>query len=347
VTLQSIANRVGVSRMTVSNAFSRPDQLSESMRERILATAQELGYGGPDPAARTLARGASGAIGVVLTDSLSYAFSDAVATSFLGAVAEVLEPGGVALTLISLARATTTAPHLDVAIDGAIVYSVDADSPVLPWLRARAVPLVLVDQRPVDDASTINVDDRSGARAAARHLLRLGHRRIGIITEGLTAPYDTVVEADARTQHYVIAERLGGWLDALDARHIKPKIVNLYRNSLDDACRAASLLLNSTPRPTALICVSDLMAAGACRAVSERGLRVPEDVSVVGFDDAPIATQGTPSLTTVRQPFAAKGRLAAQALLSALAQDNAPSHIVLDTELVVRQSTAKAAPNKP
>jgi DNA-binding LacI/PurR family transcriptional regulator len=79
--------------------------------------------------------------------------------------------------------------------------------------------------------------------------------------------------------------------------------------------------------------------------VSEQGLRVPEDVSVVGFDDAPIATQGTPALTTVRQPYAAKGRLAGQALMSALAQDNAPSHIVLDTELVVRQSTAKAAPN--
>src|SRR5664279_4407756 len=97
VTLQTIADRLGVSRMTVSNAFSRPDQLSVALRGRILATAEGLGYAGPDPAARALARGSSGAIGVLLTDSLSYAFTDAVATRFLGRVAAELESVGVAM----------------------------------------------------------------------------------------------------------------------------------------------------------------------------------------------------------------------------------------------------------
>src|ERR671939_417373 len=99
VTLQTIADRVGVSRMTVSNAFSRPDQLSEDLRRRILQAAEDLGYVGPDPAARALARGTTGAVGVLLTASLRYAFTDDVAIGFLGAVTEELEPTGLALTL--------------------------------------------------------------------------------------------------------------------------------------------------------------------------------------------------------------------------------------------------------
>ncbi|MBV9594519.1 MAG: LacI family DNA-binding transcriptional regulator, partial [Actinobacteria bacterium] len=190
VTLQSIAERVGVSRMTVSNAFSRPDQLSAELRERILAAADELGYAGPDPAARTLARGTSGAVGIVFTDSLRYAFSDVVATTFMAGLAAQFEPAGLAMTVISLPRDGRQPPGGGVALDGAIVYSVDANSPAMPWLRRRGIPLVYVDQRPAAGTTTVNVDDRGGARAIAEHLLALGHRDIGIITEGLSAPYD-------------------------------------------------------------------------------------------------------------------------------------------------------------
>ena len=100
VTLQTIADQVGVSRMTVSNAFSRPDQLSAELRDKILAAAEELGYAGPDPSARALARGTTGAVGVLLTDSLRNAFADEVATTFLGAIAEELRPTGLAFAPI-------------------------------------------------------------------------------------------------------------------------------------------------------------------------------------------------------------------------------------------------------
>jgi len=101
VTLQTIADQVGVSRMTVSNAFSRPDQLSAALRDRILAAAAELGYVGPDPAARALARGSAGTVGVLLTESLTYAFTDEVTTGFLAAITEELAASGLALTLLS------------------------------------------------------------------------------------------------------------------------------------------------------------------------------------------------------------------------------------------------------
>src|SRR6476619_3531989 len=119
VTLQTIADRVGVSRMTVSNAFSRPDQLSAELRGRILTAAEELGYAGPDPSARALARGTTGSVGVLLTDS----FRDEVATTFLGAIAEELSPTGLALTLLSASAQTDVIPARDVPMDGALVYS--------------------------------------------------------------------------------------------------------------------------------------------------------------------------------------------------------------------------------
>ena len=115
VTLQTVADRVGVSRMTVSNAFSRPDQLSTALREKVLAAAAELGYVGPDPAARALARGTAGAIGVLMTDSLAYAFTDEVATGFLGAVADELAPTGLALTLLTSGVRDEHVPARDVA----------------------------------------------------------------------------------------------------------------------------------------------------------------------------------------------------------------------------------------
>jgi DNA-binding LacI/PurR family transcriptional regulator len=147
VTLQTIADRLGVSRMTVSNAFSRPDQLSSALRQRILATADKLGYVGPDPAGRALARGTTGAVGVLLTDSLPYAFSDDVATRFLGAIADELAPTGLALTLLTSSdRTDGVVPPRDIAIDGALVYSCRKESAARDWLMRRRLPIVFVDQ---------------------------------------------------------------------------------------------------------------------------------------------------------------------------------------------------------
>ena len=148
VTLQTIADQVGVSRMTVSNAFSRPDQLSAAMRQKILDAATELGYVGPDPAARALARGTTGAIGILLTSSLRYAFDDDVATGFLGAIAGELAPTGMALTLLSSTAVGDMVPARDVPMDAALVYSCDPDMTAVDWLTRRGLPLVFVDLPP-------------------------------------------------------------------------------------------------------------------------------------------------------------------------------------------------------
>jgi DNA-binding LacI/PurR family transcriptional regulator len=342
VTLQSIADRVGVSRMTVSNAFSRPDQLSSELREKILAAADQLGYVGPDPAARALARGRTGSIGLLLTDELAEAFQDAVlARVFLRAAPTALTHEGMALTLLTSGDAVGApsghVPARDVAIDGAIVYICDPASPDIAWLNRRNVPVVSVDREPTPNVPSVNVDDRGGARAAAQHLVDLGHTRIGILTLDKIFNVDGVPKAN-RPSH----ERMLGWSDVLDAAGIEPLVrAPRYRSwlSVEEDARE---LLDRPDRPTAILCFSDLIAVQTIQVAESLGLRVPEDLSVVGFDDSRRATESRPQLTTVHQEVASKGQEAVRALM-AIMGDNPPEtaeRILLPTSLVVRESTA-------
>src|SRR4051794_34712695 len=154
-TLQTIADQVGVSRATASNAFSRPDQLSASLRARILATAEELGYAGPHPTARMLARGTTGAVGVLLPESLRHAFTDEVLTAFLGAFAAARAPPGRALPRLPGGGGGAVVPVGDAPRDGALVCSGEPGSPPVDRLVRRGVPLVLVDQPAVAGTTVV------------------------------------------------------------------------------------------------------------------------------------------------------------------------------------------------
>ncbi len=338
VTLRTVARLVGVSPMTVSNAFSRPDQLSASLREKILAAATELGYAGPDPAARTLARGSTGTVGILFHGTPRHALSDGLAALFLAVVAEELGCGGLALTLLPNLGTRDVEPVRDVAMDGAINYSCSPADEHVEWLRRRHLPLVLVDQPPDDRFPSVTVADRAGARAAATHLVEFGHRRIALLTAAPDAPDD----------RYVPRERLCGWRDALGPAGITPVLRHIERSDGEEAYAAARELLAAPDRPTAVLAFSDALAADVLRAAADLRLRVPADVSVVGFDDSPLARRLTPALTTVRQDVVAKGSTAAAELLAAVRArrvgDAAPArHHMLATELVLRETTAPPA----
>ncbi len=332
VTLQSIADRVGVSRMTVSNAFSRPDQLSAELRERILAAAAELGYVGPDPAARALARGRTGSVGLLINGSLSEAFEDAVSAAFLAAVSDELADRGMALTLLPASSDERFVPARDVAVDGALVYICDPTSPDIDWLDRRGVPMVVVDHNVRDGVASVNVDDRGGARAAAQHLIDLGHRRIGIVT----------LETDPDTLNHPARERMLGWHDALDPAGVEPTVVTTPYSPPDAAEEAARSLLDRDDRPTAVVCFSDAFALATIRTAESLGLRVPEDLSVVGFDDSVLAAASRPPLTTVHQEVAAKGRAAVASIVGLMAS-TPQQPVLLPTELIVRGSSAPPA----
>jgi len=330
VTLQDVADAVGVSRMTVSNAFNRPHKLSQTLRATILETATELGYGGPDPSARALARGRSGTVGLLLTDTLGEAFRDPVSTEFLVAVGDALAERSLALTLVATAGDNPPLGQ-DLPMDGAIVYVCDPRVD-LDWLQHRGTPVVTVDQTPTKGVPAVNVDDAGGARAGAEHLLGLGHRRIGILTVGH--------DLDGRIRP--AAQRGTGWRKALAAAGVEPLVAHASPSPVTAAYDAAKELLDRPDRPTALLCFSDVFAAHAIRAAEDLGLRVPEDLSVVGYDDADFASGFRPALTTIRQDVGAKGRAAVTAL-TALIDGTAPrSRTLLRTELLVRDSTAVA-----
>jgi len=328
VTLQDIADAVGVSRMTVSNAFNRPDKLSASLRATIMRTAAELGYGGPDPSARALARGRSGTVGLLLTDSLGEAFRDPVSTEFLVAVGDALAEKSLALTLV--ASAGDNPPQgRDLPMDGAIVFVCDPRLD-LGWLRHRGTPVVTVDQTPTNGVPAVTVDDAGGAHAAAQHLLDLGHRNIGILTVGEDRGWG-IRPADQRAL---------GWREALDGAGVEPVLAHADARPVTAAYHAALELLGRPDRPTAVLCFSDVFAAQAIRAAEDLGLEVPADLSVVGYDDADFASTIRPALTTVRQQVGDKGRTAVAALLALIDGEDPEAHTVLRTELVVRESTA-------
>ncbi|MGV9297639.1 LacI family DNA-binding transcriptional regulator [Amycolatopsis sp. NPDC003676] len=335
-TLDDVAEAVGVSRATVSNAYNRPDQLSTQLREQILRVAGELGYPGPNPTARSLATSRTGAIAFLLDSSLSAAFSDPALSITLDALAKTVEPTGNALLLLPGREAEEGPPAsrvLAAQADIAVAYSLADGTPALEAVRARGLPLVVIDQPPLPDTARVGCDDRGGASLAARHLVELGHRRFGI----LAAPRLSAVTSP----FHGTRERLAGYLDTLAAAGITDiSITEAPWLSASTARAAATDLLTASVRPTALLCMSDQLAFAAIAAAHRLGLRVPADVSIIGFDDTPQAAWSEPPLTTVRQDLAGKGRVAGELVMDLLAGEPIPPPVELPVSLAVRESTA-------
>ena len=342
-TLVKLARELGVSATTVSNAFRRPDQLSAELRERILARAHAVGFYGPDPRGQLLRTGRSNMVGLALFDGLEQALGDSHGVDLVRGVAAVLDKHHLGLVVLpEFGRDVAAGDALPFPVDGLIVQSPDFDDDVVASLRARRVPLIMVDALH-EGVSSVTIDDRAAARSAAEHVLDLGHRRIGVLSFHLDEAHRDALLGDARPAEppgYALGtERLLGYRDALEAAGLPFSSVAVRECENDEgAARAETLALLADEQPTALLCMTDRMAMGACGAAAALDLRVPDDVSVVGFDDAAEAGRHEPPLTTVRQNGFEKGRLAAELLLS---QQEVVS-TRLGTELVVRASTGPA-----
>jgi DNA-binding LacI/PurR family transcriptional regulator len=306
VTLKQIAADVGVTPMTVSNAFNRPDQLSAELRERILARAHELGYTGPDPLARGLRRGRAGAVGLVSDTPLSYAFDDPAASAVMAGLCSVTEAQALGLVLVPSGALLPSA-----AVDGVVVYSVGERDPLLA--AARHLPTVVIDQPRDTGLPTVGIDDRAAAYDAARHLTAGGHRRIAIVTFGQRTPQGGA--------YSVSLNRLAGYEAALREAGARWSVIECT-GSVRARGREAAEQIDAT----AVLATSDVLALGV--------LDVRPDLAVVGFDDIPEAAAA--GLTTIRQDHRAKGRLAGEVLLG----DRKPA--TLPYELIVRASSSSS-----
>ncbi|MCS3780723.1 LacI family DNA-binding transcriptional regulator [Tsukamurella ocularis] len=318
ITLVHVAEAAGVSLSTASHAFGIHKPISDATRARVLAAAAQLGYEGPDPRARSLRSGRTDIIGVQVDDEAGRAFRDPVIIGILDGVSTALAASPTSVLLLPDSLPEERLRSLPV--DGVVAAGC---SPALGALRAamakRGIPVVTAGNQ-VDDIGSVGVENRAATALLTGHLRALGHRSVGVVR----LRHGDVEKA--RT-----AAALAAFPDAA--------VVVSADSTIDEGFRAGGELLDAHA-PTAVIAQSDLLAAGVIRAAEARGLRVPEDLSVVGFDGVRIDGFDR-ALTTIRQPIVEMGRLAAQAVLAAQDGASLPT-LALDVDLVIGDTTGPA-----
>ena len=329
VTLDDVAQKAGVSKATASRALTRPDKLSKATLERVRRASKQLGYVSHG-VARALATGTTQTIGAVIPtlENAIYAIS-------IGSLERRLEQAGYLLLVacheFNLQIETRAVrAFLSRGVDGIVLVGLAHAPETMELLDETRIPYVLTwSTRPRSRRPTVGFDNRYAGRLIAEHLLRLGHRRIGMIA-GITKGNDRA------------ADRLAGVRQALADASLKliAKLVVERPYSLDGGTEGIALLLSRQPPPTAIICGNDILALGALREAHARNIDVPGELSVTGFDDMPFAELGNPPLTTVHFPMAEIGWHGGTALLRALGKTEDTPETELPIRLVVRKSTA-------
>jgi DNA-binding LacI/PurR family transcriptional regulator len=343
--LVDVAKAAGVSRSTASNVFTRPERVRPELRERVEAAARKLGYAGPDPKGRLLRAGNFNAIGVIpfaeigIADALRAPFF----RMFMEGVAEVCDELGTSLVLISGADDAKGGGIKEALVDG-LILTLPEELALIEPAKLRRLPFVVVDAEVGPDINSVRIDARAGCRAGAQHLIDLGHRRFGIVSFMRHAGAPTL-HPPAKGRPPEIAgreldrEKWAGYRDALEGAGISIDDVPVVQAIPWDQ-RAAAMMLDAAPDATAILSMSDLQGISVMGEARRRGLEVPRDLSVVGFNNIPQSRESDPPLTTVDGMGVAKGRAAARIVFEA----GPPRHEVLPTELIVRGSTAAVRP---
>ena len=326
-----------MSKTAVSFAFNSPERLSAETAIRIREVAGALGYR-PNPVARMLTQRQTMTLGVLTPQALAVIFSNPFFALFSEGVAHAAEELGYELHFISPLHGSLALAVGRSTVDGVVAIGLSADHPEVGQIRGAGLPMVLVDSDDLPEHSSVVVDDEGGARAAAEHVLELGHR--AVLVMAVEGPASASGEP-SRTG--VTERRLRGYRTALEAAGVDLSSERIVagRSSIDGGSSAFQRAWAMGLRPTAVLAMSDAIAIGAMRAARDLGLRIPDDLSVVGFDDIDLAAHVDPPLTTVHQPIRQKGADAVRLLLAEVEQReaNRPEHIRLETRLIVRGST--------
>ena len=329
-TSSDVAAAAGVSRSAVSFAFNSPHRISAATRERILAAAHEIGYV-PNTLARMLQAGQTQSLGVLLPQELARVMENPYYPRFLMGVGQVCDQEGFTLLLTPPLRDSMLKAIPYAAADGFIVCGLETDRGEVAELERRGMPFVLVDSDPQENIPSVDVDDHGGARDVVRHLLELGHRRLAVLS--IDPGPDKVYRGPLGRRLAGIATALaevGLTMDDVALSEVPVTRSEGYRATRDLVARSS---------PTAIVALADVLAFGAVDALHDLGLDVPGDVSVTGFDDLAEAAWLRPRLTTVRQAITTKGRTAADFLISAIRGEDQHPHQLLNTALIVRESS--------
>ena len=318
-TIADVAREAGVSTSTASVVFSGKVNVADATRERVLAAAAELGYAGPDPRAASLRTGRSGIVGVLLGGELRYAFLDPVTTVMMDGLTDALAADSVGLLLLRDDPREGEAPPIGEApVDAVVMIGCSARTrTAAETVRQRGLPLVVIEGDAAAGVPQVTLNNREASAEIARHLFQLGHTRVATVTLALDADRERAALTPERVADATVdvtLDRLAGF------REVYPdgEGVTAAGSLVDEGILSARMLLADADgtlrpdRPTAIVAQSDLLAVGVIRAAEELGLRVPHDLSVVGFDGISADGLGSLKLTTIAQPALAKGRAAGQ-----------------------------------
>jgi LacI family transcriptional regulator len=336
-TSKDVAELAGVSRTTVSFVLNEvPDvKISPETRRRVLRAARELEYY-PTAAARSLASGKTQRIGMILGEGEDRLSADAFWPGFLAGVTAAVRQRGYRLLLQMAEDVTSHEAYVSLIrekqVDGLILSGPRNDDPLLPELAEENFPLVLHGYLPDVPFPCVDVDNAASAKEATDHLIALGHRRIGFIS-------------NAPLWYAGANDRLLGYREAL-ANHgldYDPSYMRTGNFLPETGYRAMESLLALPTRPSAVFAAGDVIAMGALSAIHAAGLRVPEDVALVGFDDLFVAAYARPPLTTVRVPTYGLGWTAAEILVATIEGDPEVASVILEAELVIRESCGAQA----
>jgi DNA-binding LacI/PurR family transcriptional regulator len=338
-TARAVAERAGVSRTTVSFVLNNVSgmRIPEETRQRVLQAATDLDYH-PDATARRMVSGRTHVIGFVIRQTPDQVFADALLPQMLGGLSKAARAHNLHILFEPIPPDELTGAYGGLLrerhVDGIILFGPRMDDQELRRIHDDGSCVVLIGQLPDTQIPYVDVDNIGGARLATGHLIRLGHRRIAHIT-------------NAPSQYTASTDRLSGYQEALKAAGIEydPNLVRYGEFTPQSGQASMAELLDVSPRPTAVFIGSDAVALGALQQLHQRGVRVPEDMAVVGFDDIPLAGSISPSLTTVRIPSAGLGWGAADLLARIIDRDEEVRNpfIILETELVVRASCGASA----
>lgn len=327
--MKDVAKKADVSPSTVSRVLSNSKRISPATQQRVRAAMEELGYY-PNAIARSLVNQNAMTLGLVLYRGTPAALSNPFFPQVIKGIAQGIRGTGYDLLMTPESGETRALDLLrSRKIDGVILLASRRQDPLLPLLRKGGYPYVLVGRTEEEEDFWVNNDNIDASCRAVQHLIRLGHRRIGLIT----GPRDFLVSLD----------RQQGYIQALEQANLpRERGLELEADfTLEGAFQAASTLLGHTHPPTAIFAADDLMALGVMRACQSWGLRIPLDISVVGFNDDPMATIIEPPLTTVSVQASALGERAAQMLLDLLeGKEIREPRQLLPARLQVRGTTA-------
>jgi LacI family transcriptional regulator len=333
ITSKDVAEHVGVSRTTVSLVLNNVPgvQIGEKTRSRVLQAAEELGYV-PEAAARALASRRSNIIGLILTRSSHHIASDAFLTQILDVMTEKVRQHGMRLLLDIVEETHHPESYIELArargIDGIILSGPTFSDQALRLLEEEDFPTVLMGELPKSSFYSIDIDNYSAAKMAVEHLIKIGHTRIAIITN---APLAYTAATD-RLRGYQDAMQQAGLLDTQN-------LVRFGDFDPQSGYQQMNSLLDEEPPPEAVFVASDVVAIGAMGAICDRGLRIPEDVALFGFDDIPFARYLDPALSTVNLPAVDLADRALETLFQLInGQHPDVKQVRLDAQLVIRHS---------